>query len=177
MATVPGSGNFLCVAKTGWSCDGMRRVGCWKESSPLGPSSSHTLDRINDRMRSSVGGRNSKVRLSADLTAQPSTCGDGSEEAKSISDFLRFCDNGDGGSELQTAIVTYKKAFPWRLIQPQQVERTACLCWLCTNARSSRLGARILQHVGRLNWVLASTGWSHLMKVITDVDVSCTRLT
>lgn len=42
-------------------------------------------------------------------------------ELNSIADFTRFRNNGDEGAELQTAIITYKKQFPWSLFQPQQV--------------------------------------------------------
>lgn len=36
----------------------------------------------------------------------------------SISDFLRFKKGSDGGGELQSAIVSYKKRFPWSLLNP-----------------------------------------------------------
>jgi hypothetical protein len=39
----------------------------------------------------------------------------------SIGDFTRFRDNGKDGAELQTAIITYRKAFPWNLFKSQQV--------------------------------------------------------
>lgn len=43
-------------------------------------------------------------------------------ELNSIADFTRFRDNGEQGAELQTAIITYKKQFPWSLFQRQQVQ-------------------------------------------------------
>lgn len=43
-------------------------------------------------------------------------------ELNSIADFTRFRDNGEQGAELQTAIITYKKRFPWSLFQRQQVQ-------------------------------------------------------
>lgn len=37
----------------------------------------------------------------------------------SISDFMRYRNrNSDGDGELQTAVVRYKKRFPWSLIKP-----------------------------------------------------------
>ncbi|KAK1289554.1 GTP-binding protein [Acorus calamus] len=45
------------------------------------------------------------------------TAADDFEEDNAISDFMRFR-KGEGSGELQTAVVTYKKRFPWSLIQP-----------------------------------------------------------
>lgn len=47
---------------------------------------------------------------------------DGSEadqfmENNTIADFMRF-KNGSGNSQLQTAVVSYRKKFPWSLLQP-----------------------------------------------------------
>lgn len=39
----------------------------------------------------------------------------------SIGDFTRFRDKGTDGAELQTAIITYRKPFPWCLFDRQQV--------------------------------------------------------
>ncbi|KAJ0962909.1 hypothetical protein J5N97_028031 [Dioscorea zingiberensis] len=40
-------------------------------------------------------------------------------ENNAISDFMRFRSGGGGGSgELQTAVVTYKKRFPWSILKP-----------------------------------------------------------
>lgn len=48
----------------------------------------------------------------------------------SIGDFTRFMDNGDNGAELQTAIVTYRKPFPWNLISNTQVQfNTSFTLW------------------------------------------------
>ena len=41
-----------------------------------------------------------------------------SKGSKSVSDFIRFCDNGEEGFHLQTATITYRKPFPFSLIQP-----------------------------------------------------------
>lgn len=38
-------------------------------------------------------------------------------ENNSIADFMRF-KNGSGNAELQTAVVSYRKKFPWSLLQP-----------------------------------------------------------
>lgn len=38
-------------------------------------------------------------------------------ENNSIADFMRF-KNGSGNAELQTAVVSYRKRFPWSLLQP-----------------------------------------------------------
>lgn len=48
---------------------------------------------------------------------------DGSAEqfmqSNSIGDFMRFKTGADGGTgELQTAVVSYKKKFPWSLLKP-----------------------------------------------------------
>ena len=47
---------------------------------------------------------------------------DGSEaeqfmENNTIADFMRF-KNGSGNSQLQTAVVSYRKKFPWSILQP-----------------------------------------------------------
>ncbi|MCO5568407.1 hypothetical protein L7F22_022106 [Adiantum nelumboides] len=39
-------------------------------------------------------------------------------DSKSISDFIRFCDNGDQGLNLQTATISYGRPFPFSLLQP-----------------------------------------------------------
>lgn len=39
-------------------------------------------------------------------------------DSKSISDFIRFCDNGDEGLNLQTATISYGKPFPFSILQP-----------------------------------------------------------
>ena len=42
-------------------------------------------------------------------------------EDNSISDFMRFRrhdDGGDGVRELQTAVVSFRKKFPWSLLRP-----------------------------------------------------------
>lgn len=43
---------------------------------------------------------------------------EGPGDAKSISDFIRFCDNGEDGLNLQTATITYRKPFPFSILQP-----------------------------------------------------------
>ncbi|KAL3687141.1 hypothetical protein R1sor_013450 [Riccia sorocarpa] len=45
----------------------------------------------------------------------------------SIGDFTRFMDNGDDGAELQTAIVTYRKPFPWNVLSRTQVDLVAAV--------------------------------------------------
>ncbi|CAM6124292.1 unnamed protein product [Calypogeia fissa] len=45
----------------------------------------------------------------------------------SIGDFTRFRDKGTDGSELQTAIITYRKPFPWCLFDRQQVDLVAAV--------------------------------------------------
>ena len=61
---------------------------------------------------------------------------DGSAEQflqnNSIADFMRFKKDGvDGGTaELQTAVVSYRKRFPWSLLQPfLQVQDGFFLFW------------------------------------------------
>lgn len=39
-------------------------------------------------------------------------------DSKSISDFIRFCDNGEEGLNLQTATISYGKPFPFSILQP-----------------------------------------------------------
>lgn len=64
---------------------------------------------------------------------------DGSAEQflqnNSIADFMRFKTGVDGGTgELQTAVVSYKKKFPWSLLKPfLQVLPTKLdsLMWVC----------------------------------------------
>lgn len=51
-------------------------------------------------------------------------------EFNSLSNFIRFCNNGDDGEELQTAVVTYRKQLqlPWSILQPQyQVDLVAAV--------------------------------------------------
>eukprot|EP01018_Ginkgo_biloba_P001865 Gb_29130 [translate_table: standard] len=49
-------------------------------------------------------------------------------EFRSIADFTRFRNNGDDGEELQTAVVSYSKRFPWSLLQPgHQVDLVAAV--------------------------------------------------
>lgn len=49
-------------------------------------------------------------------------------EYSSLSNFVRFRDDGDDGGELQTAVVTYHKRFPWQILQPQyQVDLVAAV--------------------------------------------------
>ncbi|KAL2629152.1 hypothetical protein R1flu_013838 [Riccia fluitans] len=45
----------------------------------------------------------------------------------SIGDFTRFMDNGDDGAELQTAIVTYRKPWPWNILSRTQVDLVAAV--------------------------------------------------
>eukprot|EP00246_Nothoceros_aenigmaticus_P004384 TRINITY_DN15919_c0_g1_i1.p1 TRINITY_DN15919_c0_g1~~TRINITY_DN15919_c0_g1_i1.p1 ORF type:complete len:466 (-),score=53.15 TRINITY_DN15919_c0_g1_i1:31-1428(-) len=117
MDTVSGSGIFVCVSKPGLRCERVWRPGC-----PLGAPASRNLDGSNNAIRSIVRRRTKLRRTRVQVWANLAAQGPWSEDTKSISDFLRFCDNGDVGSELQTAIVTYRKPFPWRLIQSQQVD-------------------------------------------------------
>lgn len=39
-------------------------------------------------------------------------------DTRSLSDFIRFLDNGDAGVNLETAIISYRKPFPYSILQP-----------------------------------------------------------
>eukprot|EP00250_Pteridium_aquilinum_P013165 c21173_g1_i1 orf=267-1730(+) len=43
---------------------------------------------------------------------------EGLGDSKSISDFIRFRDNGEEGLNLQTATISYRKPFPFSILQP-----------------------------------------------------------
>lgn len=45
----------------------------------------------------------------------------------SIADFMRFRRNDDGDGQLQTAVVSYRKKFPWSLVDPFLRARTFSL--------------------------------------------------
>lgn len=60
---------------------------------------------------------------------------DGSEaeqfmENNTIADFMRF-KNGSGNSQLQTAVVSYRKKFPWSLLQPFLQVTTSNCVFIC----------------------------------------------
>lgn len=63
-----------------------------------------------------------RARASSSFTAVPSEDGPAEQFLKnnSIADFMRFKNGSDGGGngELQTAVVSYRKKFPWSILRP-----------------------------------------------------------
>ncbi|XP_024023434.1 uncharacterized protein LOC21385772 [Morus notabilis] len=88
-------------------------------STPKSLESSRRILRYQKPLYSS----SSKVRASSAAQSPPSSLEDGSAEqflrSNSIADFMRFKQGVHGGNgELQTAVVSYRKRFPWALLQP-----------------------------------------------------------
>ena len=65
---------------------------------------------------------NATLRASSSSVSAPQENGSPEQflKSNSIADFLRFKRRADGGvsAELQTALVSYKKRFPWSLMRP-----------------------------------------------------------
>ena len=60
--------------------------------------------------------RHTRVFCSSGDCAVVETAGS-SKDAKSVSNFIRFYENGEEGFHLQTATITYRKPFPFSLLQ------------------------------------------------------------
>lgn len=58
------------------------------------------------------------ISMSSLVEANDAVIVEGPSDSKSISDFIRFRDNGNQGVNLQTATISYGKPFPFSILQP-----------------------------------------------------------